>query len=250
MDSKELREMSIQNAKLAVGLFGIHYLDNLNHWKGWKHGIDYRKTFHNQFTQIYSNHDVKYYSATYYSDVQNELLNDYNFTSITFSEIDNNPDTNQWIKRNRVFKNTIKLILEDKSDWDLAILTRYDLHFKKNFYSLDINFDKVNLLCGVPSQMKHKHKKMKINSGDADLVDDNFYCIPRHLLQSFYDTIETIPETTSSHKYHRWLDDYHLMISGQWYTSNLPLYRNLYNNVFYHIVRIPNISDRDNLKLI
>ena len=88
----------------------------------------------------------------------------------------------------------------------------------------------------------------KKNDRDTDLVDDNFYCIPRDLLQSFYDTIETIPETIPSHKYHKWFDDYHLMISGRWYSS-FPVYRNLYNNVYYNIVRIPNNSDRDNLKL-
>lgn len=226
--------------KVAVGLFGIHYVDTLNHWAGWKHGVDYRKTFHNQFTQIYSNHDVKYYSATYYSDVQNELLNDYNFTSITFSEIDNSTTSDPVVKRNKIFKNTIKLMLEDKTEWDLVILTRYDLYFKKNFYSLDINFDKVNFLCGA----RRNHKR----GIDTDTVDDNFYCIPRHLLQSFYDTIETIPETIRAHEYHKPFDDYHLMISGRWYSS-FPVYRNLYTNVYYNIVRIPNNSDRDNLKL-
>ena len=231
--------------KVAVGLFGIHYVDNLNHWKGWRHGVDYRKTFNNQFTQIYSNHDVKYYSTTYYSDIQDELLNDYNFTNITFNEIDNSIETNPRIKRNRVFKNTIKLILEDTSDWDLAILTRYDLHFKKNFYSLDINFDKVNFLCGATRVGEYE----KNNGIDTDLIDDNFYCIPRHLLQSFYDIIETIPETITAHKYHKWFDDYHFMISGHWYSRNLPVYRNLYNNVYYHIVRIPNPNDKTNLKL-
>ena len=52
--------------KVAVGLFGIHHVGNLNHWMGWKHGVDYRETLHNQFTHIYSKHDAKYYSATYY----------------------------------------------------------------------------------------------------------------------------------------------------------------------------------------
>ena len=236
--------------KVAVGLFGIHYLDNLNHWMGWQNGVDYRKTFHNQFTQIYSHHDVKYYSSTYYSDIQNQLLDDYNFTSITFTEIDNSPESHPRVKRNKSFKNTIKLILEDTSDCDLVILTRYDLYFKKDFYSLDINFDKINLLCGVPEHKRNVYEKIKKSGRDTDLVDDNFYCIPRHLLQSFYDTIETIPETITSHKYHKRLDGYHLMISGNWYSQNLPAYLNSYNNVFYDIVRIPNSSDGDVLKLI
>jgi hypothetical protein len=204
--------------KVAVGLFGIHYVGNLNHWMGWKHGVDYRETYHNQFTHIYSNHEVKYYSATYYSDIQTELMDDYNFTSITFSEIDNSSETNQWVKRSKAFKNTIKLILEDKSDCDLVILSRYDLHFKESFHSLDIDFNKVNFLCGARW------------AEDSDLVDDNFYCIPKHLLQSFYDTIEKVPETISSHQYHKWFDDYNLMIPGNWYSHEIPT---------YHIVRIP-----------
>lgn len=204
--------------KIAVGLFGIHYIDNLNHWMGWKHGVDYRETFHNQFSHIYSNHDVKYYSATYYSNIKNELMDDYKFTSITFSDIDNNPDTNQWVKRSKTFKNTIKLMLEDKTEWDLAILTRYDLHFKESFYSLNIDFEKVNFLCGAKW------------GDDSDLVDDNFYCIPRHLLKSFYDTIETIPENISAHNYHKSFTDYHFMVEGSWYSHELPT---------YHIHRIP-----------
>jgi hypothetical protein len=210
--------------RVAVGLFGIHYVGNLNHWMGWKHGVDYRETLHNQFTHIYSKHDTKYYSATYYSDIQTELLDDYNFTSITFSEIDNSSETNQWVKRSKAFKNTIKLILEDKSDWDLAILTRYDLHFKESFHSLEIDFDKVNFLCGARW------------AEDSDLVDDNFYCVPRHLLKSFYDTIETIPETISSHQYHKWFDDYNLMIPGHWYSHEIPM---------YYINRIPLTNKTD-----
>ena len=204
--------------KLAVGLFGIHHIDKLNHWMGWENGVDYRKTYHNQFNYIYSNHDVKYYSSTYYSDIQSELMNDYSFTSVVFNNVDNDIESNAIIKRNKVFKNTIKLMLDDKTNWDLAILTRYDLEFKQYLYNLDINFDTVNFLCGAKW------------GEDNDLIDDNFYCIPRALLKSFYDTIETIPETVSAHQYHKWFENHNFMIEGSWYS---------HENPFYDIIRIP-----------
>lgn len=205
--------------KIAVGLFGIHHLDTLNHWMGWKHGVDYRKSYHNQFNYIYANHDVKYYSATYYSDIKGELMDDYNFTSVTFKEIDNSTTSDPVVKRNKIFKNTIKLMLEDKTEWDLAIITRYDLEFKQYLYNLDIDFSKINFLCGAKC------------GPDFDLVDDNFYCIPRPLLKEFYDTIETIPETISGHQYHKWFDNYNFMGEGKWYSHEMP---------YYNIVRIPN----------
>ena len=203
--------------KIAVGLFGIHHIDNLNHWMGWKNCVDYRETYHNQFNYIYSKHDVKYYSATYCSDIKAELMDDYKFTSVTFSEIDNT-ESNPLVKRNKIFKSTIKLMLEDKTDWDLAILTRYDLEFKQYFYNLDIQFDKINFLCRAKW------------GDDNDLVDDNLYCIPKSLLKSFYDTIETIPDTISSHQYHKWFENYHFMTEGSWYSHENPM---------YNIVRIP-----------
>ena len=208
--------------QIAVGLFGIHHIDNLNHWIGWNNGVDYRLTYHNQFNYIYSKHDVKYYSATYYSDIKAELMDDYKFTSVTFSEIDNT-ESNPLVKRNKIFKSTIKLMLEDKTNWDLAILTRYDLEFKQYFYNLDIEFDKINFLCGAKW------------GDDNDLVDDNLYCIPKPLLKSFYDTIETIPDTISSHQYHKWFENYHFMIEGSWYSHENPM---------YNIVRISPLTNK------
>ena len=204
---------------IAVGLFGIHYLNNLNHWMGWFHTVDYRKTYHNQFNYIYANHNVKYYSATYYSDIKNELMNDYKFTSVTFKEIDNTTTSNPVVKRNKIFKDTVKLMLDDKTEWELAILTRYDLNFKHYFLNLDIDFNNVNFLCGAKC------------GPDTDLVDDNFYCIHRPLLKGFYDTIEAIPETISAHQYHKWFENYNFMCEGSWYSHEMP---------YYNIVRIPN----------
>ena len=203
--------------KVTIGLFGIHYINELNHWMGWKNGVDYRKTYINQHSLIYSKFQTKFYSVTYHSDIEKGvLLSDYKFSIIAFSEIDNS-SSNSLIKRNNVFKNTVKLILDNDTDSDLVLLTRYDLKFKGGFDLFNIDYNKINFLCG------------SINNGDSDLVDDNFYIIPKPLLKYFYETINKAPENVSSHLYHKLFEDYNFLING-WYYSH--------ENPFYEITRI------------
>jgi hypothetical protein len=57
--------------KVAVGLFGIHYIDNLNHWIGWKHGVDYRKTFRESYIGSLKNYNEKY--PEFSPDIRNLL---------------------------------------------------------------------------------------------------------------------------------------------------------------------------------
>ena len=40
--------------------------------------------------------------------------------------------SNNWVKRNKRFKETIKLILDSDIEYDYVILTRYDVWFKQN----------------------------------------------------------------------------------------------------------------------
>lgn len=202
--------------KLAVGLFGIHHINGLNHWMGWKTGVDYRETYHNSFEKIYNGHDLRFYGSTYNSPIQHELVKDFNFSYCNFGEIDNNPDSNPVVKRNKIFKNLLKLMLQTATDYELAVLTRFDLHYKQGWSELKIDTNKINFLCGAKC------------GPDSNLVDDNFYIIPQHLLKSFYEVVETIPEDISSHQYQKYFTDYNLMIDGFWYSHELP---------FYHIHR-------------
>jgi hypothetical protein len=198
--------------KLAVGLFGIHYIDELNHWMGWKNGVDYRRTYISQHSLIYSKFQTKFYSATYHSDIDKGiLLSDYNFSTIVFTEIDNST-SNSLVKRNNIFKNTVKLILDKDEDSDLVLLTRYDLKFKGGFELFNIDYNKINFLCG------------NMNGNDSDLVDDNFYIIPKSLLKYFYETINEASENLSSHLYHKLFEDYNFLINGWYYSHENPFY--------------------------
>jgi len=213
--------MSNINPKVAVGLFGIHYIQKLNHWMGWVHGVDYRIPYSNNQEKLYNNFNVEYYSSTYHSSIINELIYDFNFSALKLKEVDNTKYDDlkfSFIKRNRVFKETIELILNSNTLYDFVIITRYDCLFKQNFNYLNIDFNKINFLC-------------KSKWGDVtDLADDNFYIIPYNLLNEFYKTIISIDEDASSHEYSKYFNDINYMVDGEYYSHEIK---------YYQINRIP-----------
>jgi len=201
--------------KTAIGLFGIHYLDGLNHWMGWSNSVDYRQNLLNNMGYIWKDMNPTFYSSTYYSEILSELINDFNFKSLQLSKIDNKKETNvglHWAKRNRKFKQTIKLILEDNIVYDRVILMRYDLYFKQNPFELNYKEDAINLIC-------------KGRLGDDDSIcDDNFYIIPYSELQSFYDTVSGFDENMIAHYYNHHIKDFNYLIEGSYFSHELPVY--------------------------
>ena len=209
--------------KIAVGLFGIHYCKNFNHWMGWLHDIDYRYTYNNNIEKIYKLFDIDYYSCTYNSDIINELLKNFNFKNYKLKTISNVKEDNielNWKKRNVIFKETLKLIINSNIEYDFVILTRYDCNFLQYFNELNIDYKKINFLC-------------KSKCGDRnDFSDDNFYIIPFNLLYHFQNIISKIDETIWSHDYHKYFlnDEINYMIDGYFYSHEIQ---------FYQICRIP-----------
>jgi hypothetical protein len=206
--------------KIAVGLFGIHYLQDLNHWCFGKHMVDYRKTYENCKNNIYnllgSDVSIDYFSATYDSAIYQELLKDYNFRRIQFNEVDNSTaihDDEKFIRRNKIFKKTIELMIDPEYDYDFALITRYDMRMKVKINSLSFDFDKVNVFY-----------KAKWNGYDEELIDDNFYYMPYNKLQDFYNKMLTIPENITSHLWGKYLTDLHMVVDGSYYSHESPVY--------------------------
>ena len=201
--------------KTAIGLFGIHYLYELNHWMDWKNCVDYRETFDNNQTHIWNGMDTTFYSSTYYSEILPQLISDFGFKSLQLAKVDNTKETDaglNWAKRNRRFKETIKLILEDGIEYDRVILMRYDLLFKQNPFELNYKSDSINLIC-------------KAKLGDDDSVcDDNFYIIPYSELVGFYDKVCKIDEKIMAHYYNHYINDFNYLIEGAYYSHELPVY--------------------------
>ena len=205
--------------KIAVGLFGIHYLEEMNHWCFGKNTVDYRKTYENNKNNIYNllgSTSIDYFSATYDSSIYKELLKDYHFRKIQFNEVNNSPathDDEKFIKRNRIFKKTIELMIDPAYDYDLALITRYDMRMKVKINDLTFDFDKINVFY-----------KAKWKGYSEELIDDNFYYMPYNKLQDFYNNILRIPENITSHLWGNHLTNIHMAVDGSYYSHESPVY--------------------------
>lgn len=183
--------------KIAIGLFGIHYLKNFNHWCDWSLLIDYKKTIQNNidFFKYYQNtyeNELTFFSSTYFSEKLTELIDDFNFKSLQLNIIDNRKIYgNNYIQKNRRLKETIKLILDNNFEYDLIILTRFDILLEKKIYDFKLNLDKINILYEGEWEGIHE-------------IDDNFYVLSYNKLKYFYEQLEKIDEKIKSHHFHHY----------------------------------------------
>jgi hypothetical protein len=206
----------LKNANVAVGLFGIHYLETLNHWMGWTPRVDYTTVLENNKKYLFSKFNPIFFSATYFSPKLQNLIDDFNFYSLKLKTVKNDKPTaisESFRIRNTIFLDTIKLILESDKSFDYVLLTRYDLFFKYSPLK-DIHKDKINLIC-----------RAKWGSDDT-LVDDNFYFMPYKKLDSFYNIVSSIPITITSHKYGHFFPENELfyVTAGTYYSHEIPVY--------------------------
>ena len=117
----------------AIGLFGIHYVENLNHWMGWNHTVDYSHCIKNNQETVFNHYNTTFYSHTYFSKKLSELVEDYKFKSLKLKQISNERSDN-YRSKNISVKETIKLILEDNVEYDVVVLMRYDMIFHQNLH--------------------------------------------------------------------------------------------------------------------
>jgi hypothetical protein len=201
----------------AIGLFGIHYVANLNHWMGWNHTVDYSHCLENNQRTVFNHYNSSFYSSTYFSEKVNNLIEDFNFKHLKLKHIVNKKEAN-YRSKNTSVKETVKLILEDNINYDVVILMRYDMIFHQDITDLNIDYKKINMLCQNKCGYVH------------DFCDDSFYLMPFNKLQYFYDTIDKIDINKSSHEYNRYIEDINYMVDGQYYSNEYPM---------YHVLRVP-----------
>ena len=166
-----------ENSKrLAILLFGISYDSNYINGKVKSHYlIDTRQYFKNFNLYIISYFEnlgftIDIYLSTNKNILNNELIDLFNPVSSIFDE--------QNIKRNKKIKIGLEMIINNKEkekdkgkNYDLILLTRFDIIFKKYFNEYSLNFNKLNLV----SILELPH-----------LIDDNFYLLPNKYLLDFY----------------------------------------------------------------
>jgi hypothetical protein len=206
----------LHNKQIAVGLFGIHYQEDMQHWMGWIAQVDYKSVWENNKKILFDNFIPSFFSATYFSPMVDTLLKDFNFDAIKLKKITNIKQinlTDAFIIRNTIFLNTMRLIIESNKFYDYVLLTRYDLHFKEPILNY-LKLEKINLIC-----------RTKWGS-DEDLVDDNFYFMPFDKFKMFYNTINSIPITETSHRYHKYFnaEDMSYLVEGKFYSHEIPIY--------------------------
>lgn len=166
--------------KICLLLRGLHYFKDyhspLQHI-GIK-TIDYRESLDNYKKNIFNafpNDDIDVYISTYESEIQESLINDFkpkayyldNFPGIIQDVVDRNYE----IVRN--INNGIKLI---DDEYDLYIITRFDLLFKLPLNRWDIK----------PGYINVTHKTHHYN------VDDNVHIFHKDVLKYFKLTMDSV----------------------------------------------------------
>jgi hypothetical protein len=186
--------------RLAIGLFGIHYINGLNFWLGGTSNTDYKESLENnlsffknfKITDSDIETEITVFSSTYYSSKLLELIDDYNIKTLKLTNITNSSIGGvNTIQRHRRLKETIQLILDDENEYDFVILTRFDIFLKSKIYEFlsNIEEDKINVLVYNPTLC------------GQIMIDDNFYLLSYKILRKFYKQLNLYNEGTTSHQY-------------------------------------------------
>lgn len=153
--------------KIAILLFGFSKMDASITGKK----TDYEKSYENYNEFIFNyfkeiGYDIDVYYVTNKLSMEDELIlrNKYNPVKYMYTKYG----------RNVKLLNCCKLCLDSKIKYNLVLVTRFDLIFKKKFNESNIDFNKFNLV----SILEKPH-----------LICDNFYLMPYKYLNSFMDCL-------------------------------------------------------------
>jgi hypothetical protein len=188
--------------KMAVLLFGISKY-NYSHWSrtpssrhyrpgggDWNvmcnYEIDYRYSVTNYRERIFKyfnelEYDIDIYFATNNipEEDRSDLLAAYPAKDYHFEECD--PPKNK-TTRNKKLRKVCEMCLRSKAEYDLVLITRFDMFFLKDFNNVSFDFNTLNII-----------SKLERPCG----IDDNFYLLRGGDLQWFIDCIK--PEDVNGH---------------------------------------------------
>lgn len=164
----------MEKPKLALLFFGMSVNPEYRHWRIKKNiDVHWRNSYSNYKEFIFDFFEKKGYDIDVYFTTntlndkdKTELCKTYNPIKCDF--IDNHE--NKTISRNNKMKKVVDLCLSTNINYDLVLITRFDLLFQKKFHESNIKFDKFNLV----SILERPH-----------LICDNFYLFPYKYLNAF-----------------------------------------------------------------
>ena len=210
----------IKDKRIAIGMYGISYLPEYNHWMNWKCKIDwrngnYKDTMHDILSK---SNKVDHYLSTYHSDLENELLSDFSPVGYKFTDYTCSKDNKTWVldKHNR-----IKEILGLFNDsYDYYIITRFDL---------DFSYDQL-VKCNISNSSINVTSKHGCGK-DKELICDSLYIFDNSMFNSFKSLIhDTTPKGNDHWYYHnlhrqKKCPKISYMIEGSYYSHNSPVWK-------------------------
>lgn len=164
--------------KLALILFGIS-LEINRYWQyGALYSVDYKNSYDNYQRYIFDYFKGKGYSIDVY--ISTNKLNSENdiaeiidkYKPVKYLIADDCED--YIISRNKKLESAIDLCIEGGGEYDLVLITRFDLLFQKDFADSNIHLDKINIVSVL---------------GRPNLICDNFYLFPHKYLKDFQKVI-------------------------------------------------------------
>lgn len=170
--------------KLALILFGIS-LEINRYWQyGALYSIDYNNSYDNYQRYIFDYFKGKGYSIDVYISTNNlnsendiaEIIDKYKPVKYRIADDNDNgeDDKDYIISRNKKLESAIDLCIEGGGEYDLVLITRFDLLFQKDFADSNIQFDKMNIVSVLER---------------PNLICDNFYLFPHKYLKDFQQVI-------------------------------------------------------------
>ena len=184
--------------KLAVLFFGMTKAEYDNYWYNTRYLIDYEKSYENYQQYIFEffkskGYDIDvYFTTNALNDADRmEICKKYNPVHCIF--IENHPD--HIIGRNSKIIIAMELCLQSGNEYDLVLITRFDLLFQKDFNESNIQFDKFNMVSLLEK---------------PNLICDNFYLFPYKYLKPFSD----VAKNNFTCRFHDMKDELYEKIGG------------------------------------
>ena len=159
-----------------------YYHNTLEINKHWQYGtlysLDYNNSYDNYQKYIFEYFTKKGYDIDVYIST-NKFINDKDVNELTekykpvkCSFIEDREDI--VLSRNKKLESVIDLCINEGNEYDLILITRFDLLFQKDFANSNIDFDKINIVSILEK---------------TNLICDNFYLFPHKYLADFQKVI-------------------------------------------------------------
>ena len=164
--------------KLALILFGIS-LEINRYWQyGALYSVDYKNSYDNYQRYIFDyfkgkGYDIDVYISTNKLNSENDIAEIIDkYKPVKYRIADDCED--YIISRNKKLESAIDLCIEGGGEYDLVLITRFDLLFQKDFADSNIHLDKINIVSVLER---------------PNLICDNFYLFPHKYLKDFQKVI-------------------------------------------------------------